>query len=206
MIDRIENLLARIISMLCHPMLIATWSLLILFNMEVFFAAAVPAKARWMIIILVFITTGLLPALTALLMARLGIISSAKMNQREERLWPFVITALFYYLAYYLLKQLDISAIYVVVMLGAFTSVVLALVVSTLWKISVHMIGMGGMTGAFTALSLQLMLDIPLLIVVLIAMSGLTGFARLKLQAHTPLQVLAGYISGFGVFFLLILR
>lgn len=206
MIDKIENLLARIISMLCHPMLIATWSLLILFNMEVFFAAAVPAKARWMIIILVFITTGLLPALTALLMARLGIISSAKMNQREERLWPFVITALFYYLAYYLLKQLDISAVYVVVMLGAFTSVVLALVVSTFWKISVHMIGMGGVTGAFTALSLQLMLDIPLLIVVLIAMSGLTGFARLKLQAHTPLQVLAGYISGFVVFFLLILR
>jgi len=206
MIDKIENLLARIITAVCHPMLLATWSLLILFNMQAFFAAAVPTKARWMIITLVFITTGLLPALTALLMARLGIIKSAKMNQREERLWPFVITALFYYLAYYLLRQLDISAVYVVVMLGAFTSVVLALVVSSFWKISVHMIGMGGITGAFIALSLQLMLDIPLLIMVLIVMSGLTGFARLKLQAHTPMQVLLGYISGFAVFFLLILR
>lgn len=205
MLDRIETAIARAISFILHPMLLSTYALVILFNMQVYFSVAIPANAKWMIAILVFIITGLLPALIAVLMTKLGIIRSLHMNDREERIWPFIITALFYYLAYYLLRQLDLSPVFILFMLGAFLTVVTGLVISFFWKISIHMIGIGGLVGAFTGLSLRLMIDLPLLIVILVMLSGLTGFARLKLSVHTPSQVLAGFIAGFGVFVLLFL-
>lgn len=206
MLNRIETGIAKAISIVLHPMLLSTYALAILFNMQVYFSIGIPVKAKWMIGVLIFIVTGLLPMLLALLMARLGIIKSLQMNQREERIWPFVIAAIFYYLAYYLLKQLDLSPVYILFMLGAFVTLVTGLVISFFWKISIHMTGMGGLVGAFTGLSLRFMIDIPLLIVILIILSGLAGFARLKLSAHNPAQVLAGFVTGFAIFMLLFLR
>jgi len=206
MLNRVETGLARVISIVLHPMLLSTYALTILFNMQVYFSIGIPVKAKWMIGILIFIVTGLLPMLLAQLMARLGIIKSVQMNQREERIWPFVIAAIFYYLAYYLLKQLDLSPVYTLFMLGAFVTLVTGLFISFFWKISIHMTGMGGLVGAFTGLSLRFMIDMPLLIVILIILSGLAGFARLKLSAHNPVQVLAGFVTGFAIFMLLFLR
>jgi len=205
MLDRIETGIARLISLTMHPMLVTTYALIILLSLQAYFVVAIPSKVKWMMVVLVFILTGLLPMLLALLMARLGIIKSLHLEQREERIWPFIITAIFYYLAFYLLRQLDLSPVFMVFMLGAFVTVVVGLLVTFFWKISVHMIGMGGMVGAFTGLSLKMMIDIPLVIMVLIMLSGLTGFARLKLQAHTPMQVLGGFISGFVIFTFLFL-
>jgi len=205
MLDRIETGIARLISLTMHPMLVTTYALIILLSLQAYFVVAIPSKVKWMMVVLVFILTGLLPMLLALLMARLGIIKSLHLEQREERIWPFIITAIFYYLAFYLLRQLDLSPVFMVFMLGAFVTVVVGLLVTFFWKISVHMIGMGGMVGAFTGLSLKMMIDIPLVIMVLIMLSGLTGFARLKLQAHTPMQVLGGFLSGFVIFTFLFL-
>jgi len=44
------------------------------------------------------------------------------------------------------------------------------------------------------------------LIAVTILVSGLIGFARLKLQAHTPAQIYAGFILGFFTIFVLFLN
>lgn len=205
MLDRVETGIARLLSAIFHPMLVTTYALIILFNLQAYFVVGIPLKAKWMIGVLVFILTGLLPMLLTLLMARLGIIKSLHLEQREERIWPFIITAMLYYLAFYLLRQLDLSPVFIAFMLGAFVTVVVGLLISFFWKISVHMIGMGGLVGAFTGLSLKLMIDMPLIIMVLIILSGLTGFARLKLQAHTPMQVLGGFLSGFVIFTLLFL-
>ncbi|MBE0661612.1 MAG: hypothetical protein IH597_04010 [Bacteroidales bacterium] len=206
MFERIETATARAISYIFHPMLLSTYAMIILFNMRVYFSMGIPSKAKWMIGILIFIITGLLPMLTALLMSRLGITKSIQMDQREERIWPFVITAVFYYLGYYLLKQLELSPVFLLFMLGAFVTVVISLMISFFWKISVHMIGMGGLVGAFTGLSLKIMIDLPILIIALIFLSGLTGFSRLKLMAHSPAQVLAGFVAGFCSFMLLLLQ
>lgn len=205
MLERVETAIAKAITYLLHPMLLPTYALAILFNMQVYFSIGIPVMAKWMIGLLIFIVTGLLPMLLSLMMMRLGIIRSLQMTHREERIWPFVVTAIFYYLGYYLIKQLDLQPVFVLFMLGAFVTVVAGLIISFFWKISVHMIGIGGLTGAFISLSLRLMLDMPLLIIMLIFLSGLTGFARLKLGTHDPAQVLAGFIAGFSVFMLLFL-
>ncbi|HSW67856.1 MAG TPA: hypothetical protein VLH16_04685 [Bacteroidales bacterium] len=206
MIEKAENLIARIISYLFHPVVLPTYAMLLLLNMKFYFSMVIPVQARWMIIGFVFITTCLLPLMMVHLMERLKIISSKHMPTRQERIWPFAITALFYYITYHLLNRLDLPALYIVLIFGAFLNVALSLIITFFYKISTHMIAIGGLCGAFIGLSLKFGLDMPLLIITLIFISGLVGFARLKLNAHSPLQVLTGFFAGFIIFIYLLLR
>ena len=61
------------------------------------------------------------------------------------------------------------------------------------------MISLGGMLGAFLGLSFVMMIDLTPLLLLIIFVSGLVGYARLQLNAHTPAQVYAGFVTGFFV-------
>lgn len=206
MIEKAENLTARIISLLFHPVILPTYAMLILLNMKVYFSMVIPTQARWMIAGFVFITTCLLPLMMVYLMERLTIISSKHMPTRQDRIWPFALTAMFYYVTYHLLNRLDLPSAFIILMFGAFLNVTVSLIITFFYKISTHMIAIGGLCGAFTGLSLKLGLDMPMLITTFIFLSGLIGFARLKLNAHSPLQVLTGFLTGFTIFIILLLR
>lgn len=77
---------------------------------------------------------------------------------------------------------------------------VIALVISYSWRISLHTIGIGGILGLL--LFFQLFQDQAFsstaltLIPVTIITAGVIGSARLYLNAHTPLQIYTGYIVG----------
>ncbi|MBE9480240.1 MAG: hypothetical protein IMY69_00935 [Bacteroidetes bacterium] len=127
------------------------------------------------------------------------------MKTKEERTLPYLMTIIFYYLASYLLKQLQISPIFYYFILGATFLIIITLIINFFWKISIHMIGIGGMLGTLIGLSFLWMIDIPFLIILLILCSGITGFARLKLNAHNPVQVYTGFVIGTSFMLLLFL-
>ncbi len=198
-----ETKFAKAISFIFHPLLITTYSFIILFSLHTFFSLVIPPLAKWMILGIVFVITFLFPALLILVLWKRGLISELNMNKREDRIIPFIMTAIFFSLAYYLLKQLHISPIYNYFMIGTTFSIIIALIINYFWKISIHMIAMGGMLGAFLALSFVLIINIPMLIILIIFISGLVGFARLKLNVHSPAQVYIGFLTGMTIMFLL---
>jgi phosphatidylserine synthase len=61
------------------------------------------------------------------------------------------------------------------------------------------MVGLGGLTGTFTVLFYKFQLNISYLIAILIVISGLTGYARLKLNSHTHAQIYAGFGLGLVI-------
>lgn len=65
------------------------------------------------------------------------------------------------------------------------------------------MIGMGGFVGALIGVTQIIPVDLALWVMIGVFLSGLTGFARLKLNAHTPLQVYAGFLGGLLVMLLI---
>ena len=194
-----ENKLARTISIVFQPLLIPTYGFIILFSMNTVFSLMINPEAKWMILGLVFLTTFLFPAIMIFFMMRLGIISSLNLRSRQERVMPFLITGIFYYLVYYMLKQLQISPIYNYFMIGTTFVIVVAMIINFFWKISIHMLSLGGMLGVFLGLTFVMMIDMTPLLVLIIFVSGLVGFARLQLQAHTPAQVYVGFLTGFTV-------
>ena len=123
------------------------------------------------------------------------------MNDRKERLLPLITMAGIYYLTYYLLKQGPVPTLFNFFMLGTTMLVLISLLVNYIEKISIHMLAMGGMFGAFSGLAIGFHYDLRIILFILALAAGLTGFARLKLKAHTEAQVYTGF--GLGVLVML---
>ncbi len=196
-----DSKLAKVISLLFQPLLIPTYGFIVLFNLNAFFSLVIPASAKWMILLIVFVSTFLLPTFFILILYNRGIVKSLYLKTKEDRVLPFIGTIIFYYLAYYLIKKLQISPIFYFFIIGMTFTVVVALIINFFWKISIHMMAVGGMLGAFIGLSLVLMINLPILIITIIIASGLVGYARLQLNEHSPAQVYSGF--GVGLFLML---
>ncbi len=82
-------------------------------------------------------------------------------------------------------------------LLGAAASVVLAIIINLKWKVSIHMIGIGGITGMFFGLSTFLLIDLRFPILISLIVAGLIGTARLSMGAHRPGQLYVGFLVGF---------
>jgi hypothetical protein len=126
------------------------------------------------------------------------------MERREERLVPFMVNAVMMLIAYYMLRKLMVPKTYYLLMLGAAASVIIAIMVNFKWKISIHMIGIGGLIGAFFGMSTFLFVDLRVPILFCLLIAGLLGTARLTLGAHRPSQVYAGFAVGFLCEFLIL--
>lgn len=196
-----ENRFARLISYLFHPLLIPTYGLILMFNLKAYFALAIPLEAKWMIMGLVIITTFLIPLLLILLMVRRGMIKSIAIQDKADRFYPFTIMAIFYFLASYMFRQLELAPFFQMFLFGALMLVILSMLITIYWKISLHMTAIGGLIGTIIALTFRLMIDLSIYLFVIIIAAGLIGYARLKLNSHTSLQVYSGFIMGVLLMF-----
>ncbi len=200
-----ETKLAKAISYIFHPLIIPTYALIILFNLHAYFALLIPQIAKWQIIGLAFIITLVLPLFFIFLLLKNGVIKSFYMHNREERTFPFIITAIFYFLAYYLFRQIQIAPLFYFFILGSTLLIIITLIINFFWKISIHMIAIGGLLGTLLGISFVFKVNIPFLIFLVILCSGLIGFARIKLNSHNPPQVYAGFLTGVSIMLLLFL-
>jgi len=191
-----ETKIARGISYLFHPLLIPSYTLLLLLNIDLFVSTAVPVTYKMMLAGIVLLTTCLIPLVLTWFLYRLRLISSFLLAGREERIYPILSISVFYYVTYYLLKGIHISAIFSYYMLGATLLAILALVVNFYRKISLHMIGAGSFTGLFLGLSLNFDLNFNLEVMAGIMMAGIIGYARLKSNSHEPAEIYSGFAMG----------
>ncbi len=143
--------------------------------------------------------TFLLPVVNCYILLRNGNIKSMRMETKEERRLPLVITSLFYFSEYYLLNLNEsIPDVLKLLMLGATLCVIATFIVNMFWKISAHMMGIGGLAGAMIGLSIGSRSGINMVLISVLLMAGIIGFARLALKEHKPEQVYAGFL--FGMF------
>ncbi len=69
------------------------------------------------------------------------------MKTARERVFPALAAAVFYLLGYFLLNRLKISPVLEMFVLTSVVAVLIAVGVSRFWKISIHAIAVGGVTG-----------------------------------------------------------
>lgn len=200
-----QTKLAKVISYLFHPLLIPTYAFFILFSVNAYFSLIIPYPSKVRILLLIFIITFVFPVLTILFFRSRKMISSLQMSDRKERIYPFIITGVFFSLAFYFINGIQISPLYKYFALGSAILLIVAFLINFLWKISIHMIAIGGFTGMILGLSLFSIINNILLLYGCIFISGLIGFARLKLDAHTNAQIYAGYFLGVSGMLLLAL-
>jgi hypothetical protein len=91
-----ETKVARGITFLIHPLLIPTYVLLVLLNLNVFVSHSVPITYRLALTGMVFLTTFVFPLFFTWLLYRLEMISSLLLVRREERIYPILAISIFY--------------------------------------------------------------------------------------------------------------
>lgn len=192
------KIFSQIISYLFHPMLMPTLGLFFILSAGTHISY-LPFEMRRLIYIIVFSSTCLLPVSLLPLFLQFRVIKSFQMQTASERTWPLLTSGLFFLLGYYLLIRLHIPALILNFFLASLIAVLIALVVSLYWKMSLHMLALGGVTAMLVAMALRFGIDLVAPLSFMLLASGVTGTARLFLNVHSPAQVYTGYLTGFVV-------
>ena len=171
----------------------------ILFNTNNYLAYSINPAAEKIIYLVVFVTTYLLPSLTAMLLFQRGKIQSLQMEQSRERNIPFLATAIFYVACFYFLQKIPVVRVLGYAILGAAISIFISFLINLRWKISIHMVGIGGLMGLLYVFSQQLHFSFLIPVVAVAIIAGALGSSRLAVSTHVPAQIYAGFLLGFGV-------
>lgn len=190
---------AQIVSFLFQPLLMPIYGTIILLNTSNWIAYSVFPALRNALYIVMFCSTFLIPALTFILFLRSKQINSLEMSTREERNMPYISTLIFYIAGWYLINKFPVPRVFGNIILGAALAIFIAYLINLKWKISIHMIGLGGTVGLLFAFATLFNFSLGLPIVAAIIIAGITGTARLILEAHNPSQIYAGFLLGFSI-------
>jgi len=195
---------SKALSYLLHPILMPFYLLLILLNLNVFFSLLIPFSYKLILLAVVTLTTVVFPLFVLFLLYQRRIITSFFLEAREERFYPILTIALFYYVTYYMLKGVQISSIFSYYMLGATLLAICALIINFYHKVSLHMVGMGGVSGFFLGLSCIFGLHFLVLVLISLLLSGMVGSARLIANAHKPAEIYSGFLMGCVIMTLMV--
>lgn len=202
-----NNRLAILLSVVFHPLIVTTYlfALLFLLAPDLIGVSAFELPALGSLLLLLCLNTFIAPALIIYYFRKMGVITSIYVDDVAERRLPYLACVVVYGIATYLfgwqLQPIGELAPQISVILASVTlSLVVVTMVSYFWKISAHGTGIGGSIGMLSALIIRFdeaALLTPLLITILVG--GWLMSARLQLNAHTPLQLLAGVACGLLV-------
>ena len=190
----------KIISLLFQPLLIPTYAMIMLMNMDIF--SILPFRWQLIAIIGTFIFTGVLPALPIWLMMKRGEVNDLFISKREERTLPYLFSFMAYvFWALFMWRTLQFPLFIVAMGMGSSVSILIIVLINLKWKISAHAAGIGGLSGAIFGVCYRTAINPLWLLVLVLFISGVVSLSRLELKAHTPGQVLAGYVVGFIMVF-----
>jgi membrane-associated phospholipid phosphatase len=189
--------LARVISLLFHPVFMPTISFVVVLFSGELSIFALPNSIRTLVILMVSINTCLLPIVFSFTLKRFGFIKTMEMDTTNERWIPYMFTTILYLLTYFLLRKAQLSTSVYLMQLGGILALTLTTLINFKWKISAHLVGIGGLTGTFYGLQFITNQNYLWHFLIGLTMAGIVASARLVLKAHTPAQVYAGFLLGF---------
>lgn len=200
--DTNENKVATAVSYVFHPILLPSWCFLALAFLAPSYLIQLPTQMTWVLFGFILMLTAVFPVMVMLLMIKAKMISSLMLHSRFERNGPVLVTAVFFFITYYLLDYFGFAAIYGYYLLCATSLSLLTMMINPFWKISLHAIGHGANIAVF--INLALMIEMPLYILIsFILIGGITATSRLILKVHKPAEIYAGFLLGMLVMTLL---
>jgi hypothetical protein len=213
--------LSQILSILFHPLLIVTYMLVLLLLVNPYQFGVYSIVEQWKLVLLVFLSTFVMPFFAVVMMKSLGMVKSFGLQERHERIGPYIITGIFYLWMFINFKSNQlIPKPLTIAVLGAAIALFTAFFFNNFSKISAHAVGMGGLAGMATVNTLFFNFDTftvnvwlvgafeistNFLLMLVILLAGLVCTARLYLKAHTEWQVYGGLAAGFLAQFIALL-
>ncbi len=193
-----QKKIALFISVLFHPLLMPFLGLVIILKADTYISF-IELRLMIKILLFIFILTVILPLsfLPFYLYAR--VVRKAEMNSTRERVIPYFLTFILFYIAHFIVKKLPLNDIYSLFLFAVSVSVLVMSIITYFWKISAHMVGVGGLNGLVISLSLRYGVNFMVIMIIVIILAGVTAYSRLILASHKPSQVYSGFALGFFI-------
>ena len=188
--------LSKFISVILHPIFMPIIALYLSLKLIPSIGFAITNYLNFIYLILL-LSTIILPLMSILFLIKNKLVSSLEMSDHKERSVPLFITAIWMSYGYYKIGGvLILSPILKAELLGAIIIILIASAISKYWKISLHMLAIGGVVGVLLSLNI-LFGDLLEIIILSVVFAGILGFARLNEKAHNHAQIYTGFLIGF---------
>lgn len=195
--------ISHVISTVFQPLLMPTYGVMLLF-MYTYFGVAYSNKF-WHIVTPIMLFSFVIPGILIYFLLRIGLISDLSLKVRKERFYPYFITLLSYSAMVIFYYKAQMPTWFITMMAGSIAIMIIAILITLVWKISAHMFGVGGLVGGVMSVCYYVEHSNPYwLFIGLFILAGSIGTSRLILKRHTLSQVIAGFILGFSVAFLFV--
>jgi len=196
--------LSKLISIILHPIFMPILALYLSLRQVPSIGFAITNYQNYIYLVLIF-STVILPLISIFFLIKSGKVSSLEMSNHKERSAPLFWTALWMGLGYYTIENILVfSPIIKAELIGAISIILIASIISKYWKISLHLLGIGGLVGVLIALEI-IYGNLQHLIIIFILLSGVLAMARIKEKAHNYPQVYIGFLGGLSVELLIML-
>ncbi|MBQ9668012.1 MAG: hypothetical protein IJV45_04610 [Prevotella sp.] len=197
---------ARCVSLVFTPFYLPLLGLAALFSFS--YLNLLPIEYRLTVLLLVYFFTILLPTFLIHLYRRAQGWTLIELGQKRRRMVPYAISILCYLTCIWLMQRLHIYHFVPIILIAALLIQMVCALINVWWKISTHMAGIGGVTGALIIFSERFSFNPVWWLCLVLVLAGVLGTARMILRQHSLAQVLCGYAVGlvcafFGINYLM---
>lgn len=158
-----------------------------------------PFETKWRISLIVFLFSFVFPVVNIFILYRLKRIPAITLSNQKDRTYPYLMTALFYFGLFYLLHDINIWNSIKLFIVGGGIAILLTSLINLKFKISAHMVGVGGLLGVLISVSYLIQFNMTPYYIAVIIIAGFVAAARLELDEHKPSQLYLGFLLGLVV-------
>ncbi len=201
------KLISSILAFIFHPLLMLTYGTFLVIASNPFAFGVSNPWDKLPLVIVSLAYTFFLPLIGVIFMVFLKLIPNFQMMKKEDRIGPLIIVVIFYtWFFINLYHNPDVHVSLHVWILGSLIAVSIAFFFNVFTKISLHMVGAGGLVGILLLLFMYFDADfvrfqsfqihIFVLAILAILVAGAIGSSRLQLKAHRVPDIYGGALVG----------
>lgn len=193
---------ARFLSALFSPfyMTFAVFVCILFYSFRrLLYVGFIPSVWGYMILLfMVMCFTVILPQLSIVLFRRIMKQGGWVSSQRRSRTVPYIIAILSYLACIIMLSMLNAPTYLLGLVVSALVSIMLCALINVWWKVSTHMVALGGVTAVIGICGMVMNFNPLFYLCLLFLLSGVVGTSRMILRQHTLSQVLWSYVLGLA--------
>ncbi len=203
----IPDLIAKIASVLFHPLFMVVYGLAIILSPLTPFGY-LPFTVKRLIFLIIVVNNVFLPLSLLPFLMQMRIISSWTLSERKERYIPLIITTVLYSTTSYIIFRFPIPFFLKSFLYATFFVSLIVSAINFRFRISLHSVGAGGFIAILMLLCFKMYMPPDWHLILGIIAGGLVLSSRLRLNVHSPSQVWWGFFTGFSglMLFMLILQ
>lgn len=190
---------SRFLSILLHPIFFFTYIFVVLFYFSDTFIPYKHTYNLWLVLLYVVINSVLIPSILVFFISR-----DLELKDSKQRKKPLLLVSFLYLVIYFFFQRFLFPEFLLKYLLGLVIGMAIIGLSSNRINFSLHTAGAGSLIALFLSLLFYDSMYFPYFMATIL-LAGISGSARLYLEAHSIKEIVGGYVIGFSATMLLLL-